>query len=57
VAGQIRVRLAGYKVPKDVVVVPSLERGPNGKLDYRRVRELAARGAALTPSVGVGDTA
>jgi fatty-acyl-CoA synthase len=38
---RLRPRLAGYKVPKRVAVVPSLERGPNGKVDYRRVAELA----------------
>ncbi len=27
--------LAGYKCPKDVVVVPAIVRGPNGKADYR----------------------
>ena len=37
-------RLAGYKVPKQVVLVPSLERGPNGKLDYRRLTEIATAG-------------
>lgn len=41
---ELRERLAGYKVPKEIVVVPSLERGPNGKIDYRRVTEMAAKG-------------
>jgi len=30
-----RSTLAGYKVPKRIVVVPSIHRGPNGKADYR----------------------
>ena len=45
IVGHLRARLAGYKVPKQVVLVPSLERGPNGKLDYRRVAELASLGS------------
>jgi fatty-acyl-CoA synthase len=45
---RLRARLAGYKVPKQVVVVPSLERGPNGKIDYRRVRQLAGHGVPLS---------
>jgi 3-oxocholest-4-en-26-oate---CoA ligase len=40
----LRSRLAGYKVPKAIVVVPTLERGPNGKVDYRRIGEMAAQG-------------
>jgi acyl-CoA synthetase (AMP-forming)/AMP-acid ligase II len=39
----LRARLAGYKVPKDIVLVPSLERGPNGKIDYQIVGQLATR--------------
>jgi fatty-acyl-CoA synthase len=42
VVQHLRARLAGYKVPKSVVLVPSLERGPNGKVDYHRIKELAA---------------
>ena len=34
--------LAGYKVPRRVVLVESLQRAPNGKADYRYLRELAA---------------
>ena len=40
----LRSKLAGYKIPKHVTVVASLERGPNGKIDYRRVAELAVAG-------------
>jgi len=34
-------RLAGYKVPKSVVFVEKLKRGPNGKSDYRWARDRA----------------
>lgn len=44
----LRSRLAGYKVPKHVVLVSSLERGPNGKLDYRRITEIAVAHATET---------
>ena len=30
-----RETLAGYKVPKRIVFVPTVQRGPNGKADYR----------------------
>jgi len=38
-----RASLAAYKVPKQVVVVESLERSPAGKADYQRLRQLAAQ--------------
>jgi fatty-acyl-CoA synthase len=41
--GSLRERLAGYKVPRRVVVVDSIGRAPNGKVDQRRWREEAAR--------------
>ncbi len=31
--------LAGYKVPRTVILVDSLRRGPNGKLDYAALRK------------------
>jgi acyl-CoA synthetase (AMP-forming)/AMP-acid ligase II len=42
-----RATLAAYKVPKQIVVVESLERSPAGKADYKRLRELAAAEVAL----------
>jgi 3-oxocholest-4-en-26-oate---CoA ligase len=35
-------RLAGYKKPRHVVVVDAVRRGPNGKVELRWTRELAA---------------
>ncbi len=32
----VKANLAGYKAPKQVHVVPSLERASNGKIDYKR---------------------
>jgi acyl-CoA synthetase (AMP-forming)/AMP-acid ligase II len=38
-----REGLAGYKLPRRVVVLPEgLGRAPNGKADYGRLRRLAA---------------
>jgi len=37
----VKERLAGYKVPKSVVFVEKLKRGPNGKSDYRWARDIA----------------
>jgi acyl-CoA synthetase (AMP-forming)/AMP-acid ligase II len=34
-------RLAGYKAPRELVVVPSIQRNPNGKADYGWAREQA----------------
>lgn len=36
-----RGSVAGYKVPRDVVVVDTIERAPSGKADYRWARTLA----------------
>jgi fatty-acyl-CoA synthase len=33
--------LAGYKCPKRVVLVEAIQRGPNGKPDYRWAAEVA----------------
>lgn len=41
-----RGRLAGFKLPKRMVRVASLQRGANGKLDYPRLREQALAEAA-----------
>ena len=35
-----KAKLAGYKVPKQLVVVDAVPRSPNGKADYRAAREL-----------------
>jgi len=33
--------LAGYKLPRELICVEHVERGPNGKVDYRSTRSLA----------------
>ncbi|WP_182526539.1 AMP-binding protein [Nocardioides dongkuii] len=41
-----REALAGYKVPRDLVVVPEVKRTPAGKADYRWAKEIARDHAA-----------
>jgi acyl-CoA synthetase (AMP-forming)/AMP-acid ligase II len=38
----VRSRLAGYKAPRRVIGVDTIGRAPNGKVDYRRLKALAA---------------
>jgi fatty-acyl-CoA synthase len=51
-AAHCRASLAGYKVPKRILVFDSLQRSPAGKADYRLLRELAAE--RLTTEVSAG---
>jgi acyl-CoA synthetase (AMP-forming)/AMP-acid ligase II len=39
-----RDRLAGYKIPRHVVVVDRVVRSPSGKADYRWAKATAAAG-------------
>jgi len=41
VVAHVRGELADYKVPKRVLLVDSIGRAPNGKVDYRRCKERA----------------
>jgi acyl-CoA synthetase (AMP-forming)/AMP-acid ligase II len=44
VIAHVKSRLASFKAPRHVIVVPSIGRDTNGKVDYRRLRaELAER--------------
>ena len=44
----VRAQLAAYKAPRELVVIDSIGRAPNGKVDYKaiKVRALAALGVA-----------
>lgn len=37
----VKSRLAAYKAPRSVVVVPTIGRAPNGKVDYKRLKQHA----------------
>jgi 3-oxocholest-4-en-26-oate---CoA ligase len=41
VIAHVKQRLASYKAPRRLIAVQSIARSPNGKVDYRRLRELA----------------
>jgi acyl-CoA synthetase (AMP-forming)/AMP-acid ligase II len=41
VQAHCRDSLAGYKVPRSITVVPTIERSPAGKADYRWATEIA----------------
>jgi fatty-acyl-CoA synthase len=37
----VRATLAGYKAPRDLVLVESIGRAPNGKVDYKAIKDRA----------------
>ncbi|MEZ5217129.1 MAG: AMP-binding protein [Ilumatobacteraceae bacterium] len=37
----VKTKLAAYKAPRDLVVVDTIGRAPNGKVDYKRLKNLA----------------
>jgi acyl-CoA synthetase (AMP-forming)/AMP-acid ligase II len=39
--GHVKARLAAYKAPKRVLPVDTVGRAPNGKVDYKRLRDEA----------------
>jgi fatty-acyl-CoA synthase len=41
-AQHVRASLAAYKAPRHVVLVETIGRAPNGKVDYKRLKQLAA---------------
>ncbi|WP_405595312.1 acyl-CoA synthetase [Streptomyces sp. NBC_01410] len=42
-----RTRLAGYKIPRQLVIAPEIQRSPSGKADYRWARTVAAEAVGL----------
>jgi acyl-CoA synthetase (AMP-forming)/AMP-acid ligase II len=47
-AEHVRLHLAPYKAPRELVIVQSIGRAPNGKVDYKAAKETALR------ALGVG---
>ncbi len=47
-AAYVHTQLAGYKAPRELVVIDSIGRAPNGKVDYKAIKDraLAALGVA-----------
>ena len=48
VIAHVKEKLAAYKAPKRVVVVDSIQRAPNGKVDYKGVRARALEALGLS---------
>ncbi|HEX7168917.1 MAG TPA: acyl-CoA synthetase, partial [Acidimicrobiales bacterium] len=46
VVSHVKAHLASFKAPKRVVVVDTIGRAPNGKVDYKRLRDDAVRSLA-----------
>jgi acyl-CoA synthetase (AMP-forming)/AMP-acid ligase II len=44
----VRASLAGFKVPRELVVVEQIERTPVGKADYSWARQIATTAATPT---------
>ncbi|MBZ4014858.1 acyl-CoA synthetase [Streptomyces purpurogeneiscleroticus] len=44
VQAHCRTRLAGYKIPRTVVITDRIQRSPSGKADYRWAKRVAAAG-------------
>lgn len=42
-SAHVREHLAGYKAPRELVVVDSIGRAPNGKVDYKAVKDRALK--------------
>ena len=47
-SGHVKTRLAAYKAPRELVVVDSIGRAPNGKVDYKASRERALLALGVT---------
>ncbi|MBA4863194.1 acyl-CoA synthetase [Streptomyces sp. PSKA54] len=47
-----RARLAGYKIPRQLVLTDRIQRSPSGKADYRWARAVAAEGAVAGGAAG-----
>ncbi|MFH9725220.1 acyl-CoA synthetase [Streptomyces sp. NPDC017254] len=47
-----RPRLAGYKVPRQLVLTDRIQRSPSGKADYRWARSVAVDADAADPAAG-----
>jgi fatty-acyl-CoA synthase len=44
----VRLSLAGYKAPRELVLVDSIGRAPNGKVDYKAIKDRAMKALGVT---------
>jgi fatty-acyl-CoA synthase len=47
-SAHVKGQLAAYKAPRHVVVVDTIGRAPNGKVDYKRLKEVASSQVSLS---------
>jgi fatty-acyl-CoA synthase len=48
----VRQHLAAYKAPRTLVIVDSINRAPNGKVDYKRLKGVAIDTVGATQGIG-----
>jgi len=48
-AAHVKEHLAGYKAPKQVVVIDTIGRAPNAKVDYKRLKAYALDTLGIEP--------
>jgi fatty-acyl-CoA synthase len=48
----VKAALAAYKAPRNLVVVDTIGRAPNGKVDYKRLKALAVDQVGATTGIG-----
>ncbi|WP_128978367.1 acyl-CoA synthetase [Streptomyces roseicoloratus] len=56
VQSHCRTRLAGYKVPRQLVLADTIQRSPSGKADYRWARAVATQADAGAAGSGAGSS-
>ena len=48
-SAHVKARLAAYKAPRHLVVIDSIGRAPNGKVDYKRLKTVALERLGVAP--------
>jgi 3-oxocholest-4-en-26-oate---CoA ligase len=48
----VKQHLAAYKAPRNLVIVDSIQRAPNGKVDYKRLKGVAVDTVGATQGIG-----
>ncbi len=51
-SAHVKLHLAAYKAPRNLVIVDSIRRAPNGKVDYKRLKGVAIDTVGATQGIG-----
>jgi fatty-acyl-CoA synthase len=51
-SAHVKQHLAAYKAPRNLVIVDSIRRAPNGKVDYKRLKGVAIDTVGATQGIG-----